>query len=83
MTDAEALNIAVVKTGHARFRDLRPLAEFDWNFNPAISRVQIETLAACDFVRRRQNLSKLSLFASTAHADEWFSRISQVLGNLL
>jgi DNA replication protein DnaC len=40
----------------ARFRDLRPLAEFDWNFNPAISRVQIETLAACDFVRRRQNL---------------------------
>jgi DNA replication protein DnaC len=40
----------------ARFRDLKPLAEFDWNFNPAISRVQIETLAACDFVRRRQNL---------------------------
>jgi DNA replication protein DnaC len=39
----------------ARFRDLKPLAEFDWNFNP-ISRVQIETLAACDFVRRRQNL---------------------------
>jgi DNA replication protein DnaC len=40
----------------ARFRDLQPLAEFDWNFNPAISRVQIETLAACDFVRRHQNL---------------------------
>lgn len=40
----------------ARFRDLKPLAEFDWNFNPAISRVQIEALAACDFVRRRQNL---------------------------
>jgi DNA replication protein DnaC len=40
----------------ARFRDLKPLAEFDWNFNPAISRVQIETLAACDFVRRHQNL---------------------------
>jgi DNA replication protein DnaC len=30
--------------------------EFDWSFNPAISRVQIETLATCDFVRRRQNL---------------------------
>jgi DNA replication protein DnaC len=40
----------------ARFRDLKPLADFDWNFNPTINRVQIETLAACDFVRRRQNL---------------------------
>lgn len=40
----------------AHFRDLKPLAEFDWNFNPAISRVQIETLATCDFVRRRENL---------------------------
>jgi len=40
----------------ACFRDLKPLAEFDWNFNPAISRVQIETLAAGDFVRRGQNL---------------------------
>ena len=40
----------------ACFRDLKPLAEFDWTFNPAISRVQIETLAGCDFVRRGQNL---------------------------
>jgi DNA replication protein DnaC len=40
----------------ARFRDLKPLSDFDWNFNPTINRVQIETLAACDFVRRRQNL---------------------------
>ena len=40
----------------ARFRDLKPLADFDWNFNPAISRVQIETLITCDFVRRKQNL---------------------------
>jgi DNA replication protein DnaC len=40
----------------ARFRDLKPLSEFDWNFNPAINRVQMETLATCDFVRRRQNL---------------------------
>jgi DNA replication protein DnaC len=40
----------------ARFRDLKPLAEFDWTFNPTISRVQIETLASCDFIRRRQNL---------------------------
>ena len=40
----------------ACFRELKPFAEFDWNFNPAISRVQMETLAACDFVRRSQNL---------------------------
>ena len=40
----------------ACFRDLKPLSEFDWNFNPAISRVQIETLATGDFVRRGQNL---------------------------
>src|SRR5437867_9639910 len=40
----------------ADFRDLKPLSEFDWTFNPAISRVQIETLASCEFVRRRQNL---------------------------
>lgn len=40
----------------ARFRDARPLATFDWNFNPSINRVQMETLAAGDFVRRRQNL---------------------------
>lgn len=40
----------------ARFRDLKPLSDFDWNFNPAIKRTQIETLATCDFVRRSQNL---------------------------
>jgi DNA replication protein DnaC len=40
----------------AHFRDLKPLSEFDWTFNPSISRVQIETLAGCDFVRRGQNL---------------------------
>jgi DNA replication protein DnaC len=40
----------------AKFRDARPLCDFDWSFNPTISRVQMETLAAGDFVRRRQNL---------------------------
>lgn len=40
----------------AHFRDLKPLSEFDWNFNPSISRVQIETLAQGDFIRRRQNV---------------------------
>jgi DNA replication protein DnaC len=40
----------------AHFRDLKPLGEFDWAFNPAISRVQIEALAQGDFIRRRQNV---------------------------
>jgi DNA replication protein DnaC len=40
----------------AHFRELKPLSEFDWNFNPSISRVQIETLAQGDFIRRRQNV---------------------------
>src|SRR5207253_9967829 len=40
----------------AHFRDLQPLSEFDWDFNPTISRVQIETLAQGDFIRRRQNV---------------------------
>jgi len=40
----------------AHFRDLQPLSTFDWNFNPAIPRTQIETLAQADFIRRRQNL---------------------------
>jgi DNA replication protein DnaC len=40
----------------AHFRDLKPLSEFDWNFNPTISRVQIEALAQGDFIRRRQNV---------------------------
>ena len=38
------------------FRDLKPLSEFDWNFNPSISRVQIETLMTGEFVRRGQNV---------------------------
>jgi DNA replication protein DnaC len=40
----------------AKFRDLKPLSAFDWNFNPAIPRTQIETLAQGDFIRRRQNV---------------------------
>jgi DNA replication protein DnaC len=40
----------------AHFRDLKPLSAFDWTFNPTISRVQIETLAQGDFIRRGQNV---------------------------
>ena len=41
----------------AHFRDQPTLADFDWHFNAgAIDRAQIETLAAADFIRQRQNL---------------------------
>src|SRR5271166_120695 len=40
----------------ANFRQALPLSTFDWNFNPAIPRLQIEALAQGDFIRRRQNL---------------------------
>ncbi len=41
----------------ARFRDARTLADFDWQFNAgAIDRVQIESLATADFIRRKQNV---------------------------
>jgi DNA replication protein DnaC len=41
----------------ARFRELKTLASFDWDFNSkAIPRLQIEELATGDFIRRRQNL---------------------------
>jgi DNA replication protein DnaC len=40
----------------AHFRELKPLSDFDWNFNPSLPRTQLELLVACDFVRRCQNL---------------------------
>jgi DNA replication protein DnaC len=40
----------------AHFREALPLSTFDWNFNPAIPRLQIEALAQGDFIRRRQNV---------------------------
>lgn len=40
----------------AHFRDLKPLSEFEWDFNPTINRIQIETLAQGDFIRRGQNV---------------------------
>jgi DNA replication protein DnaC len=41
----------------ARFPDVCTLADFDWQFNAqAIDRGQIEQLAACDFLRRKDNL---------------------------
>jgi len=40
----------------ACFREALPLSTFDWNFNPAIPRLQIEALAQGDFIRRQQNV---------------------------
>ncbi len=44
-------------TKEAHFREALPLSTFDWNFNPAIPRVQIEALAQGDFIRRQQNVA--------------------------
>ena len=42
---------------NACFRELKPLSEFDWEFNKtAIDRVQIEELATGGFIQRRDNL---------------------------
>jgi len=41
----------------ARFREALPLSTFNWNFNPAIPRLQIEALAQGDFIRRQQNVA--------------------------
>src|SRR5688572_24254140 len=41
----------------ARLPDVCTLADFDWQFNAqTIDRGQIEQLAACDFLRRKENL---------------------------
>jgi len=41
----------------ARFPDVCTLADFDWQFNAeTIDRTQIEQLASCDFLRRKDNL---------------------------
>lgn len=41
----------------AHFREPQTLATFDWQFNAkAIDRTQVETLATCEFIRRRENL---------------------------
>jgi DNA replication protein DnaC len=40
----------------AHFREATPLSTFDWAFNPAIPRLQIEALAQGDFIRRKQNV---------------------------
>ena len=43
-----------VKT--ADFRTLKPLDEFDWRFNPSIPRKSIYELAACHFIRAKNDV---------------------------
>lgn len=40
----------------ADFRELKPLDDFDWSFNPAISRKQVFDLATCRFIREGRDV---------------------------
>lgn len=40
----------------ANFREVRPLSDFDWSFNPSIKRSQIYDLATCRFIREAKDV---------------------------
>ena len=40
----------------AGFRDLKPLEDFDWGFNPSIKRSQIFDLATGQFIRQHRDI---------------------------
>jgi DNA replication protein DnaC len=40
----------------AQFRDLKPLEDFDWQFNPSIKRAQIYDLATGNFIRQNRDI---------------------------
>jgi DNA replication protein DnaC len=40
----------------AQFRELKPLDQFDWAFNPSIKKKQVLELATCRFVRERRDV---------------------------
>jgi len=40
----------------AAFRDLKTLDDFDWRFNPSVSRKAIYDLATCQFLRERRDI---------------------------
>ncbi|HEY3869896.1 MAG TPA: IS21-like element helper ATPase IstB [Actinocrinis sp.] len=40
----------------ASFRDLKPLDQFDWAFNPSLKRKQVLDLATCRFVREKRDV---------------------------
>src|SRR6476469_8562913 len=43
------------RTKAAAFRELRPLDEFDWSFNPSLPKKQVFDLATCRFVRENRD----------------------------
>lgn len=40
----------------ASFREMKPLDEFDWSFNPSIQRKQLFELATCRFIRETRDV---------------------------
>lgn len=40
----------------AAFREVKPLDEFDWSFNPSINRKQVYDLATCRFIRETRDV---------------------------
>jgi DNA replication protein DnaC len=40
----------------ANFRELKPLDQFDWSFNPTIPKKQIHDLATCRFIRESRDV---------------------------
>jgi DNA replication protein DnaC len=40
----------------ASFRELKPLDQFDWSFNPSIQKKQVLDLATCRFVREKRDV---------------------------
>ncbi len=40
----------------ALFRELKPLDQFDWSFNPSIQKKQIFDLATCRFIREARDV---------------------------
>jgi len=44
------------RTKAAGFRDLKPLEDFDWSFNPSIKRSQVFDLATGQFIRQHRDI---------------------------
>jgi len=44
------------RTKAALFREVKPLDQFNWSFNPSIHKKQIFDLATCRFIRERRDL---------------------------
>ena len=71
----------------AGFRDLKPLEDFDWGFNPSIKRSQIFDLATGQFIRQHRDVlllgppgvGKSFLAQALGHPKTWISVIAEAL----